>query len=184
MELVRWSGFIICSWPMAHMHDCSAMTASASCDSAVTARRPFQDGQPVADRKGTVSVISRHELRTCPYWQRAFASQHKDHRYYDLLNDTPHPVFDYLYFALKDVQGEIRAVQSFFILDQDVLAGAPPYLRYLVGVIRHPWPRFMFMKTMMVGCVAGEAQLDGGSDAELLGRSKSMHKRLGRGLLF
>jgi len=36
----------------------------------------------------------------------------------------------------------------------------------LVDVIRHPWPRFMFMKTMMVGCVAGEAQLDGGSDAE------------------
>jgi len=142
------------------------MTTSACCEAAVTAQRPFQDGQPVADRTGTVCVISRHELRTCPYWQRAFASQHKDHRYYDLINDTIHPEFEYLYFVLKDLQGEIRAIQPFFVLDQDILAGASSYLRHLVDVIRHPWPRFMFMKTMMVGCVAGEAQLDGGSDPE------------------
>jgi hypothetical protein len=82
------------------------MTASTRCDAAVTAQRRLQDGQPVADRKGAVCVISRHELRTCPYWQRAFASQHKDHRYYDLINDTLHPEFDYLYFVLKDDQGE------------------------------------------------------------------------------
>ena len=148
------------------MHDCSAMTASARCDAAVTAQRPFQDGQPIADRNGTVCVISRHELRTCPHWQRAFASQHKDHRYYDLINDTIHPEFEYLYFVLKDLQGEIRAIQPFFVLDQDILAGASSYHRHLVDVIRHPWPRFMFMKTMMVGCVAGEAQLDDGSDVE------------------
>jgi Peptidogalycan biosysnthesis/recognition len=143
-----------------------SMMASARWDAAVTAQRPFQDGQPVADRIGSLCVISRRELRTCLYWQRAFASQHKDHRYCDLINDTLHPEFDYLYFVLKDVQGEIRAVQPFFILDQDILAGTPPYLRYLIDVIRHPWPRFMFMKTMMVGCVAGEAQLDDGSDSE------------------
>ena len=131
-----------------------------------TSERPFPGSQPIADRKGTVCVISRHELRACPYWQHAFASQHKDHRYYDLINETIHPEFKYLYFVLKNLQGEIRAVQPFFIIDQDILAGARPYLGQLIDVIRHQWSRFMFMKTIMVGCVAGEAQLDDGSDAE------------------
>ena len=129
--------FIICSWPMAHMDDCSAMTASARCDAAATARRPFRDGQPVADRKSSVCVISCREPRTCPHWQRTFASQHKDHRYYDLINDTIHPEFEYLYFVLRDVRGEIRAIQPLFVIDQDILAGARPYLRHLIDVIHH-----------------------------------------------
>jgi hypothetical protein len=142
------------------------MTFSTAWNEAAIAKGLFRAGRPIADRTGSVRVISRHELRTCQHWQRAFASQHKDHRYYDLINDTIHPEFDYLYFELKDVQGKIRAVQPFFILDQDILVGVRPYLGRLIDIIRGQWPRFMFMKTMMVGCVAGEAQLDDGSDAE------------------
>jgi Acetyltransferase (GNAT) domain len=127
---------------------------------------PLPGSQPIADQKGSVCVISSHELRTCPHWQHAFESQHKDHRYYDLINDTIHPEFKYLYFVLKDAQGEIRAVQPFFILDQDILAGVRPYLGHLIDVIRRRWSRFLFVKTLMVGCVAGEAQLDDGSEAE------------------
>ena len=142
------------------------MTFSAAWNEAVTAKRRFRGGQQIADRTGTVRVISRHELRTCQHWPHAFASQHKDHRYYDLINDTIHPEFDYLYFELNDLQGRSRAVQPFFILDQDILVGVRPYLGRLIDIIRRQWSRFMFMKTMMVGCVAGEAQLDDGSDAE------------------
>jgi hypothetical protein len=127
---------------------------------------PLPGSQPIADQKGSVCVISSHELRTCPHWQHAFESQHKDHRYYDLINDTIHPEFKYLYFVLKDAQGEIRAVQPFFILDQDILTGVRPYLGHLIDVIRRRWSRFLFVKTLMVGCVAGEAQLDDGSEAE------------------
>jgi Peptidogalycan biosysnthesis/recognition len=133
---------------------------------AGTSEAPLPGSQPIADQKGSVCVISSHELRTCPHWQHAFESQHKDHRYYDLINDTIHPEFKYLYFVLKDAQGEIRAVQPFFILDQDILAGVRPYLGHLIDVIRRRWSRFLFMKTLMVGCVAGEAQLDDGSEAE------------------
>jgi hypothetical protein len=142
------------------------MTFSAPWNEAGTARRLFRGGHQIADRTGTVRVLSRRELRTCQHWQHAFASQHKDYRYYDLINDTIHPEFEYLYFELKDLQGKIRAVQPFVILDQDILAGARPYLGRLIDIIRDAWPRFMFMKTMMVGCVAGEGQLDDGSDAE------------------
>lgn len=114
---------------------------------------------------GRVSVISRHQLRNCRQWQRAFASQHKDHRYYEIVEDTLHPEFDYWYFAVRSHDGEIKAIQPFFIVDQDILAGVPPYVRRLTDPIRLLWPRFMFMKTMMVGCVAGEAHLDDGDDA-------------------
>ena len=101
------------------------MKVIAYCTVTKTSERPFPGSQPIADRKGTVCVISCHELRACPYWQHAFASQHKDHRYYDLINETIHPEFKYLYFVLKDATGKIRAIQPFFIIDQDILAGAP-----------------------------------------------------------
>ena len=126
----------------------------------------LQDGQPIADRNGSVCVISPQKLRTHPYWRRAFESQHKDHRYYDLISDTIHPEFEHLYFLLSDGKGQVPAVQPFFILDQDILAGARPHLGQWIDFIRRLWPQFMVMKTMMVGCVAGEGQLDGGSDAE------------------
>src|SRR5215470_1704853 len=107
-----------------------------------------------------LSVISRDQLRSCAHWQRAFASQHKDRRYYEIVEDTIHPEFDYWYFAIRDHRGEIQAIQPFFILDQDILAGVHPHFSRLIGAIRLQWPRFMFMKTMMVGCAAGEAYLD------------------------
>jgi hypothetical protein len=108
-----------------------------------------------------VTVISRHQLGNCGHWQRAFASQHKDRRYYEIIEDTIHPEFDYRYFAIRNHQGEIQAIQPFFLLDQDILAGIHPTCGRLTDAIRRQWPRFMFMKTMMVGCVAGEAHLDG-----------------------
>ena len=130
-----------------------------------------------ADRKAGVAVVSRHELRGSPHWQHAFASHHKDHRYYDLVDETIHPEFQYLYFVLRDPRGHITAVQPFFIIEQDILTGVRPYVGPAVDIVRKLWPRFMFMKSMMVGCVAGEAHLDDASDveraanAELLARS-------------
>src|SRR6266436_4241727 len=113
----------------------------------------------------SVEIISSRELRQYPQWQRAFASQHKDSRYYEIVEDTIHREFDYLYFAVRDPDAEIRAIQPFFILDQDILAGVRAYCGGLIDAIRRHWPRFMVIKTMMIGCVAGEAQLDDGNDA-------------------
>jgi hypothetical protein len=49
----------------------------------------------------------------CPRWQVAFASERKDHRYYELVEDTPRPEFDYRYFVIKDAVGQGCAVQPF-----------------------------------------------------------------------
>ena len=120
-----------------------------------------------------MDIVARHYLQRCEHWQHAFASQHKDHRYYEIVADTLHSEFLYLFFTLRDEQGKIQAIQPFFILDQDILAGARPYVGRLLDVVRRQWPRFMFMKTMMVGCVAGEAHLDDGNDA-----SRAAHAQL------
>jgi hypothetical protein len=125
----------------------------------------------------SMDVISRAQLANCPHWQRAFSSQHKDHRYHEIVDETLHPEFDYGYFAIRDPHGEIQAIQPFFIVDQDILVGVRRYCGRLVDGIRLQWPRFMCMKSIMIGCVAGEAHLDDGDDtmhaahAEVLART-------------
>jgi hypothetical protein len=137
----------------------------------------------VTEQMAGVEMISRRELQRCPQWQGAFASQHKDRRYYEIVEDTIHPEFHYWYFAIRDCGGEIRAIQPLFILDQDILASVRVYCGGLIDAIRRRWPRFMVMKTMMIGCVAGEAHLDDGSDlmraanAELLAAWMVSHAR-------
>src|SRR5262245_20609012 len=153
------------TWPPVPSHDPPALASDGRMkevrDGGKDATPSCREGCEPPGRGSRVTVISRHELRNCVHWQRAFASQHKDRRYYEIVEDTIHPEFDYWYFAIRNHQGEIQAIQPFFILDQDILAGIHPNFGRLTDAIRRRWPRFMFMKTMMVGCVAGEAHLDG-----------------------
>jgi peptidoglycan biosynthesis/recognition FemAB-like protein len=109
-----------------------------------------------------LDVVGRGDLIKFPHWQTAFANERKDHRYYELIEDTLHPEFDYRYFILRDARGEARAVEPFFMLDQDLLVGTSPRFGALIDGIRRLWPRFMRVRTLMVGCVAGEGHLDGG----------------------
>ena len=121
---------------------------------------PMRAGEIVAQRS-SVGIVSHAELMRCPRWARAFPNQRKDHRYYDLVEDTIRQRFDYRYFLLRDERGEVVAVQPFLILDQDLLAGTGRWIRALADLIRRLWPHFMQMRTLMVGCAAGEGHLDG-----------------------
>src|SRR5215831_18854726 len=154
-------------------------------ESAATIPRPdLVVGRAPPYDDGRVNVISRDQLRNCRHWQRAFASQHKDRRYYEIVEDTIHPEFDYWYFAIRNHEDEIQAIQPFFILDQDLLAGIHPNFGRVTDAIRRRWPRFMFMKTMMVGCVAGEAHLDGDNSTApalagaIVGHARALRARL------
>jgi hypothetical protein len=109
----------------------------------------------------SLEVVRRGDLSQLPHWRSAFAEERKDHRYYELIEDTLHPEFDYRYFIIRDAIGEVRAVQPFFLIDQDLLVGMSPRFGALVGGLREMWPRFMRARTLMVGCVAGEGHLDG-----------------------
>ena len=84
---------------------CFAMGLLGQRNAVVTAERRLNYSPRDAHRKSGVAVVSRRELRGSPHWQRAFASQHKDHRYYDLIDETIHPEFQYLYFVLRHPRG-------------------------------------------------------------------------------
>src|SRR5262245_31989747 len=109
---------------------------------------------------GSVETIQRNDLVCCRHWSHAFENERKDNRYYEIVEDTILQGFEYRYFAIKDANGEVCAVQPFFILDQDLLAGAIPRIGGLIKFIRSMWPRFMRLRMLMVGCAAGEGHLD------------------------
>jgi Peptidogalycan biosysnthesis/recognition len=123
------------------------------------------DGMTGLAPHGSVDVLTRAEVTACLSWAGAFAHERKDRRYYEIVEDTIRKGFEYWYFAIKDQSGHVRAIQPFFILDQDILVGVSPRIGTLTAAIRRLFPRFMLVRTLMVGCTAGEGHLDGADDA-------------------
>jgi Acetyltransferase (GNAT) domain len=108
----------------------------------------------------TVRLASREDVARLPQWSRAFADERKDHRFYELVENTLPEGFRYGYLVVAD-GGAVRAVQPYFIVDQDLLAGTGARGQAIITAIRRLMPRFMRARTLMVGCSAGEAHLDG-----------------------
>lgn len=138
----------------------------------------------------SVEIVTRAELESCAIWRSTFAGERKDHRYYEIVEDTLPDNFDYRYFAIRDDTGRIRAVQPFFLVDQDILEGVKSkYMRW-VSPVRRVNPRFLKLRTLMLGCSAGEGHLACSDDmpdfavAESLSRDIVKHARaLGAGLI-
>jgi len=138
--------------------------------------------RPHRQRALRVDVISRAELVHCPRWTSAFPGTRKRHHYYELIEDTIRQGFDYRYFIIRDLFGDVQAVQPFFILDQDLLAGGGCKVAALIAAVRRVWPRFLKLRTLMVGCAAGEGHLDGderscAENARLLASAIGTHAR-------
>lgn len=79
-----------------------------------------------AHQSFSVAVIDRAELVSSDIWTSMFASERKDHRYYEIIEDSIRDGFDYKYFAVRGSDGSIRAIQPFFLIDQDILEGIKP----------------------------------------------------------
>jgi predicted N-acyltransferase len=107
----------------------------------------------------SIAVVSRAELFGCAPWTATFSDQRKDHRYYEILDDTLLGQFEHRYFAIVDSNGHVRAIQPFFLVDQDILAGLGAERRHWVALVRRFYPRFLKLRALMVGCSAGEAHL-------------------------
>jgi GNAT acetyltransferase-like protein len=110
---------------------------------------------------GSVEVVTRRGLEHLPEWRYAFADVRKDYRYYEVIEDTLAHEFSYRYFVVRDANGEIIGLQPFLLLDQDLLAAAAPAIAAVAGALRRMWPRFLRLRTLMVGCAAGEGHLAG-----------------------
>jgi hypothetical protein len=112
-----------------------------------------------APESSTLAVARLEEAAELQAWSTAFRGQRKDSRYYELVQETICPEFGFRYFLIQDENRRTQSVQPFFVLDQDVLAGLSPRWQKLAAKIRRIWPRFLFIRTLMVGCAAGEGHL-------------------------
>ena len=107
----------------------------------------------------SISVVSRAELTGCAPWASTFTDQRKDQRYYEILDDTLRGNFEHRYFAIVDRNDHVRAVQPFFLVDQDILEGLGAERIDWIASVRRFYPRFLKLRALMVGCSAGEAHL-------------------------
>lgn len=115
---------------------------------------------------GRIDVLAREQLAAHEVWARCFAGRRKDHRFYELVEETIDQGFDYGYLAVRDGAGQVIAIQPYFLVDQDILAGLPKGLTRWVERVRQVWPGFMRLVTLMVGCAVGEGHLAGDDPAQ------------------
>ena len=121
----------------------------------------------------STSVVSRAELSGCAPWTSTFADQRKDYRYYEILDDTLIGKFEHRYFAIVDNNGRVRAIQPFFLVDQDILEGLGAEQARWLSLVRRFYPRFLKLRTLMVGCSAGEAHLAATLPADIIAETLS-----------
>ncbi len=127
---------------------------------------------------GGITILGRADLASLPEWRQSFSHLRKDSRYYEILEDTICPEFEYGYLGIEGPGGTIRSIEPFFIVDQDLCAGMSPKLRAVAQRIRRIWPRFMTMRTLMVGCAAGEGHLSSAEPAVRLWEAETLALKL------
>ena len=108
---------------------------------------------------GVAEIISLAELQNCDAWPRALRNKCKDHRYYEIVEETLEGGFEYHYLQLEDNSGNVRAIQPVFFVRQNLVEGVLGKIRSVVDQIRRRFPRFLTMRVLMVGCAAGTGDL-------------------------
>src|SRR5215469_6990605 len=104
-------------------------------------------------------ILTPSELEGSEAWKKAFQDQCKDHRFYEVVERTLANDFEYRYWLLEDADGNARAVQPMFFVQQNLVEGVPGRFRNLVELVRKKFPRFLTLRILMVGCAAGEGHL-------------------------
>ena len=99
------------------------------------------------------------DLQNCDAWQRAFHNKCKDHRYYEIVEETLEGGFEHHYLLLEDDFGNVRAIQPVFFVRQNLVEGVPGKISSIVHRVRKIFPRFLTMRVLMVGCAAGTGDL-------------------------
>ena len=110
--------------------------------------------------RGMVSVYRSAADVPAEIWRRAFAGQSKDHRYYEISEDSLRGQFDHAYLVLRDQASGGVAVQPVFVAQQDILEGLPAKLHSALAWPRQFFPRWLRMGMLVAGCSAGNGDLD------------------------
>ncbi len=109
--------------------------------------------------QGVIKVVKLSELRDCATWQLALCNKCKDHRYYEIVEETLKGGFEYHYLVLEDHSRNTRAIQPVFFVRQNLVEGVPGKISSIVDRLRKVFPRFLTMRVLMVGCAAGTGDL-------------------------
>jgi predicted N-acyltransferase len=115
-------------------------------------------GNTIPIPHGFAKIMSLADLQNCDAWSRAFQNKCKDHRYYEIVEETLEG-FEHHYLVVEDNASHVRAVQPVFFVRQNLVEGVPGKIRSVVEVIRKILPRFLTMRVLMVGCAAGTGDL-------------------------
>jgi len=141
--------------------------------------RPPLGGRPILrGRRGGRNLARNrsHRLagrdRRPPGWPSAFAGERKDRRYYELVE-----------IRWTGSPSAISSSKTAKCARCSVLCRRPGS-RYRRGgldpahrrAVRRFWPRFLYARTLMVGCAAGEGHLDAPTNLAI------PHRRIARGL--
>lgn len=108
---------------------------------------------------GFATLVTQEQVRAYPAWQESLRDCCKDHRFYELVGETLTDDFDYFFLVLEDETRRVRAIQPLFFVRQNLTEGLAGILRRTVDRVRRKFPRFLTLRTLMVGCAAGEGHL-------------------------
>jgi hypothetical protein len=92
-------------------------------------------------------------------WQTAFGNDHKDFKYYRLIEETLANDFTFRYMVLVDETDQAVALQPLILVDQDLAATTRSFLAGMLRLIRTFWPRFLRARMLMAGCLVGESKI-------------------------
>src|SRR5882762_11057648 len=104
-------------------------------------------GNTIPFPQDMVKVVTRAELQSCGAWKRAFQNKCKNHRYYEIVEETLEGDFEHHYLLLGDQAGTIRAIQPVFLVRQNLVEGVPGKIRSVVDVIRKIFPRILTVRS-------------------------------------
>src|SRR2546427_766165 len=116
-------------------------------------------GNKIPFPNGAAKVVALTDVQNREEWKRAFQNRCKDHRYYEIVEETLRNDFEHRYLRVEDPSGNIRAIQPVFFVRQNLVQGVPGKIRSVVDRIRKSFPRFLTMRVLMVGCAAGTGDL-------------------------
>src|SRR3954468_23116388 len=95
---------------------------------------------------GSVRVVQFAELQHYDAWKLAFQNKCKDHRYYEIVDETLECGFEHHYLLLEGASGNVRAVQPVFFVRQNLVEGVPGNIRSIADTIRKIFPHFLTMR--------------------------------------
>ncbi|MGD9688718.1 MAG: GNAT family N-acetyltransferase [Phycisphaerales bacterium] len=96
-------------------------------------------------------------------WARELGHACCEHRYFDLMGATITERFTHLRIELSE-RGALRAVQPAFLVREDLLMGAPAWIRRAGEIVRRGAKGALTLNMLMIGNATGEGVLAGSTE--------------------